>query len=106
MRIALATLLLCLVLPACRAQAPASPAAPAAPAAASGAAPSTAPAAAESAVAMIASGLEHPWAVAPLPDGRFLVTERPGRMRYVSATGEVSAPLDGVPEVWANGQAG
>ncbi len=109
MRIALATLLLCLVLPACRAQAPASPAspaAPAAPAAASGAAPSTAPAAAESAVATIASGLEHPWAVAPLPDGRFLVTERPGRMRYVTATGEVSAPLDGVPDVWANGQAG
>lgn len=103
MRIALTSLLLCLVLPACRAQAPA---APAAPAAVPGATPSTAPAAPGPAVATIASGLEHPWAVAPLPDGRFLVTERPGRMRYVSATGEVSAPLDGVPEVWANGQAG
>jgi len=44
--------------------------------------------------------------VALLPDGRFLVTERPGRMRYVSATGELSPPLRGVPEVWASGQAG
>ncbi|MGN6113605.1 MAG: PQQ-dependent sugar dehydrogenase, partial [Luteimonas sp.] len=57
-------------------------------------------------VAEIAHGLDHPWAVALLPDGRFLVTERPGRMRYVSANGALSAPLGGVPEVWANGQAG
>lgn len=57
-------------------------------------------------VETIASGLEHPWAVAPLPDGRFLVTERPGRMRYISRDGALSEPLRGVPEVWANGQAG
>jgi glucose/arabinose dehydrogenase len=41
-----------------------------------------------------------------LPDGGFLVTERPGRLRRISATGAVSAPLDGVPDVWAQGQGG
>ena len=92
MRILLVPLLFGLALPACRAQ--------------------EAPAFREQAdaqgtrIATIASGLEHPWAVALLPDGRFLVTERPGRMRYVSASGEVSAPLGGVPDVWANGQGG
>jgi glucose/arabinose dehydrogenase len=54
----------------------------------------------------VASGLSHPWALAFLPDGRFLVTERPGRMRIVSARGRVSAPLGGVPEVAARGQGG
>lgn len=57
-------------------------------------------------VGVVAAGLEHPWAVAPLPDGRFLVTERPGRLRLVSADGAVSAPLSGVPAVWAEGQGG
>jgi glucose/arabinose dehydrogenase len=57
-------------------------------------------------VTTIASGLEHPWAVALLPDGGFLVSERPGRLRRISATGNVSAPLSGVPEVWAQGQGG
>lgn len=54
----------------------------------------------------IARGLEHPWAVAPLPDGRFLVTERAGRLRVVGADGAVSAPLAGVPAVYAEGQGG
>ena len=54
----------------------------------------------------IASGLEHPWAVAPLSDGRFLVTERPGRMRVVEADGKLGAPLAGVPEVVTGRQAG
>lgn len=58
------------------------------------------------AVETVASGLEHPWAVALLPDGSFLVTERPGRLRRVSAQGELSPPLAGVPEVWAHGQGG
>jgi len=54
----------------------------------------------------IARGLEHPWAVALLPDGGFLVTERPGRLRRVSTDGKVSPPLAGVPAVWAQGQGG
>lgn len=54
----------------------------------------------------VARGLEHPWAVAPLPDGGFLVTERPGRLRRVSADGRLSAPLAGVPTVHAEGQGG
>lgn len=54
----------------------------------------------------VASGLEHPWAVALLPDGGFLVTERPGRLRRIYADGAVSAPLAGVPAVFAEGQGG
>ena len=54
----------------------------------------------------VASGLEHPWAVAFLPEGRFLVTERPGRMRVIEADGTVGAPLPGVPAVVARGQGG
>lgn len=57
-------------------------------------------------VTTIASGLEHPWSVALLPDGGFLVTERAGRLRHVSADGAVSAPITGVPQVWAEGQGG
>ena len=53
---------------------------PAATPAASQAAPA---ASAQLQVEVIASGLEHPWAVALLPDGRFLVTERPGRLRVI-----------------------
>lgn len=54
----------------------------------------------------VASGLDHPWAVAFLPEGRFLVTERPGRMRVVDAQGRVGPPLAGVPAVAAGGQGG
>lgn len=54
----------------------------------------------------VAGGLEHPWAVAALPDGGLLVTERPGRLRTVSSQGTVSAPLAGVPRVYARGQGG
>lgn len=53
-----------------------------------------------------AEGLERPWGAAFLPDGRLLVTERPGRLRLVGTDGAVSAPLGGVPEVEARGQGG
>jgi len=55
---------------------------------------------------VVARGLAHPWAVAPLPDGGFLVTERVGKLRRISADGQVSEPLAGVPEVSARGQGG
>jgi glucose/arabinose dehydrogenase len=57
-------------------------------------------------VSTIATGLEHPWGLAFLPDGRMLVTERPGRLRIVDAQGKLSAPLAGVPNVAARGQGG
>lgn len=57
-------------------------------------------------VETIATGLEHPWSVALLPEGGFLVTERPGRLRRIAADGSVSAPIAGVPEVFAQGQGG
>jgi aldose sugar dehydrogenase len=55
---------------------------------------------------VVASGLENPWSIAFLPDGALLVTERPGRMRIVSADGALSPPLGGVPAVDARGQGG
>ncbi|WP_404405328.1 PQQ-dependent sugar dehydrogenase [Pelagibacterium halotolerans] len=47
----------------------------------------------------VAEGLEHPWGLAFLPEGGMLVTERPGRLRYVAADGTVSGPIAGVPQV-------
>ena len=55
---------------------------------------------------VVAEGLEHPWALEFLPDGRMLVTERPGRLRIVTADGAISPPLGGVPEVAARSQGG
>jgi glucose/arabinose dehydrogenase len=58
------------------------------------------------AVETVARGLANPWGLAFLPDGRLLVTERPGRMRIVGKDGRLSAPLAGVPPVAARGQGG
>lgn len=54
----------------------------------------------------VARGLAHPWALAFMPDGRMLVTERPGRLRIVGSDGRLSAPVGGVPAVHAQGQGG
>lgn len=57
-------------------------------------------------VTTVATGLENPWGMAFLPNGRLLVTERPGRLRLVTREGAVSPPLQGVPDVVAAGQGG
>lgn len=54
----------------------------------------------------VASGLEHPWGLAFLPEGRFLVTERPGRLRVVEADGTLGQPVAGLPKIDAGGQGG
>ena len=90
MRLAIAVFLL-LALPA-TAQAPRSPT------------PSSTPLPGK--VTDFATGLVHPWGIAFLPDGRALVTERPGRLRLVGRDGRLSAPLSGVPAVLARGQGG
>lgn len=56
-------------------------------------------------VTSIADGLENPWSVEVLPDGAFIVTERPGRMRIIR-DGEVGRPLGGLPRIAAVGQGG
>jgi glucose/arabinose dehydrogenase len=55
---------------------------------------------------VVASGLEEPWGLALLPDSRWLVTERPGRLRIITAAGAVSEPVAGLPAVDAQGQGG
>ncbi|WP_253252363.1 PQQ-dependent sugar dehydrogenase [Variovorax boronicumulans] len=54
----------------------------------------------------VASGLENPWGVAFLPEGRFVVTEKPGRLRLVAADGKLGAPIQGLPPIAAGGQGG
>jgi len=56
-------------------------------------------------VEVLASGLDHPWGVEPLPDGAILVTERSGALRMLR-DGEMSAPITGLPEIAAEGQGG
>jgi len=57
-------------------------------------------------VTTVADGLERPWGLAFLPDGRMLVTEKKGNLRLVAPDGTTSDPLQGVPKVDARGQGG
>lgn len=57
-------------------------------------------------VETVASGLDHPWGLSLMPDGRMLVTERAGRLRIVERDGKLSDPLTGVPTALASGQGG
>jgi len=57
-------------------------------------------------IVTVAEGLENPWGMAFLPDGRMLVTERAGRMRIVGKDGKLSRPVAGLPKVAAVGQGG
>lgn len=58
------------------------------------------------AVETVVEGLDHPWAMTFLPDGRMLITERAGTLRMVSEDGKLSEPLPGTPKVFAHGQGG
>lgn len=57
-------------------------------------------------VETLAEGLKNPWGVAKLPDGRYLVTERGGRLRIIENDRLLPEPIAGIPEVWARGQGG
>ncbi|WP_323760376.1 PQQ-dependent sugar dehydrogenase [Maricaulis sp.] len=65
----------------------------------------SAPASAQ-AVETRVTGLEYPWSLAFLPDGRMLVTEKPGRLRIIDETGLIGMPVSGVPDVLYSGQGG
>ena len=58
------------------------------------------------AVEDLVGGLDHPWGLAFLPDGRLLLTERAGRLRILGTDHKLSPPLEGVPEVFAQNQGG
>lgn len=55
---------------------------------------------------MIAEGFEFPWSLAFLPEGGFLVTEREGRLQYLSADGQTRREIAGLPDIYVSGQAG
>lgn len=57
-------------------------------------------------VRVVVTGLNHPWSMAFMPDGKILVTERVGRLRVVSDDGQLSEPIEGVPYVLAKDQGG
>lgn len=55
---------------------------------------------------VLTTGLQRPWGIAPLPDGRFIVTEKSGRIRIVTGSGTVGDSITGVPKVNSGGQGG
>ncbi|WP_069658019.1 PQQ-dependent sugar dehydrogenase [Arcticibacter eurypsychrophilus] len=55
---------------------------------------------------ILTSSLTSPWGIAALPDGKFLITEKAGNMRVVTTSGQIGAPLQGIPAVNSNGQGG
>src|SRR5918997_3154928 len=57
-------------------------------------------------VETVARGLQNPWGLAFLPDGRMLVTEKPGRLRIADAEGKLSGPIKGMPRIAAGRQGG
>lgn len=57
-------------------------------------------------VKSIASGLDKPWGIAFLPDGRLLITQKAGTMRIATTDGTLSAPITGIPKVDSRGQGG
>ncbi len=57
-------------------------------------------------VVSVAEGLDHPWSIAWLPDGRMLVTEKEGRLRIVAPDGRISPPIKGLPAIADGGQGG
>ena len=57
-------------------------------------------------VTVVARGLQKPWSVEPLPGGDLLVTEKGGRLRIVSAAGQIGEPISGLPAVDGRGQGG
>jgi aldose sugar dehydrogenase len=57
-------------------------------------------------VTAISTELNHPWGIALMPDGRFLITEKGGTMRIATAAGKISAPINGLPKVNSSGQGG
>ncbi|MDP2880821.1 MAG: PQQ-dependent sugar dehydrogenase [Azonexus sp.] len=57
-------------------------------------------------VEVVARGLDHPWGLAFIGDGKMLVSERPGRLRVIGADGKIGPPVDGLPAVEVTGQGG
>ena len=55
---------------------------------------------------VISKDLDHPWGIVSLPDGRFLITEKPGTMRISDTAGQLSGPITGIPAVNSSGQGG
>jgi glucose/arabinose dehydrogenase len=57
-------------------------------------------------IQVLTSDLDHPWAIAIMPDGRFLITEKTGSMRILTAAGQPDKKITGLPEVISEGQGG